>query len=75
MLVQPCGDWSVCKQIFADRWELLKRAHPRYQTSYYAGLVAKMLGGGNPEKMGAIAYRCWQCGQGQHLVSMSCKAR
>jgi hypothetical protein len=74
MLVQPFGDWSVFKQIFSDRWELFKCAHPRYQTSYYDGLVAKMLSCGNPEKMGSIEYRCWQCGQGKHLVSMSCQS-
>ena len=74
MLVQPFEDWSVFKQIFSDRWELFKRAHPRYQTSYYDGLVAKMLGCGNPEKMGFIEYRCLQCGQGKHLVAMSCKS-
>src|SRR5438445_12817741 len=31
-----------------------------------------MLGCGNPEKMGYIEYRCLQCGQGKHLVAMSC---
>jgi uncharacterized protein DUF6399 len=74
MLVQPFADWSVFKQIFFDPWELFKRAHPRYQTSYNDGLVAKMLGYGNSEKMGFIEYRCLQCGQGKHLVSMSCKS-
>jgi hypothetical protein len=43
MLVQPFGDWNVFKQIFFDHWEPFKRAHPRYQTAYYDGLVAKML--------------------------------
>jgi Transposase zinc-binding domain len=33
-----------------------------------------MLGGGNPEKMGYVEYRCLQCGQGKHLVSMSGKS-
>ena len=74
MMTQPSGDWSVFKQIFADSWEPFQRAHPRYQTSYYDGLVAKMLACGNPEKMGYIEYRCPHCGQGKHLVSMSCKS-
>ena len=74
MLVQPFGDWSVFKQIFSDRWELCKRAHPRYDTLYYDGLVDKMLGCGTPEKIGSSEYRCWQCGQGKHLVSMSCQS-
>jgi hypothetical protein len=33
-----------------------------------------MLDCGNPDKMGYIEYRCEQCGQGKHLVSMSCKS-
>jgi Transposase zinc-binding domain len=41
---------------------------------YYDDLVAKMLNGGNLEKMGYIEYRCLQCGQGKHLVAMSCKS-
>jgi uncharacterized protein (DUF983 family) len=36
--------------------------------------VDKMLGCGNPEKMGYIEYRCPQCGEGKHLVAMSCKS-
>src|SRR5712692_6803940 len=74
MLVAPARAWNVFKQIFADHWEAFQHAHPRYQTSYYEGLVAKMLACGNPEKMGYIEYRCLHCGQGKHLVSMSCKS-
>ena len=39
--------------------------HPRYQTAYYDGLVAKMLACGNPDQMGYVEYRCLHCGQGQ----------
>jgi hypothetical protein len=74
MLAQPSGDWSVFKRIFADHWDVFQRAHPRYQTSYYDGLVAKMLACGDPEKMGYVEYRCLHCGQGKPLVSMSCKS-
>jgi Putative transposase/Transposase zinc-binding domain len=74
MRAAPARDWNVFKQIFADHWDTFQRAHPRYQTAYYDGLVAKMLACGNPEKMGYIAYRCLHCGRGQHLVSMSCKS-
>ena len=74
MLVAPARDWSVFKQIFADHWEPFQQAHPRYQTAYYDSLVAKMLACGNPEKIGYIEYRCLQCGQGKHLVAMSCKS-
>ena len=68
MLTAPSRDWSVFQQIFADHWEAFQHAHPRYQTPYYDGLVAKMLACGNPEKMGYIEYRCLHCGQGKHLV-------
>jgi osmotically inducible lipoprotein OsmB len=33
MMIQPSGDWSVFKRIFADHWDEFQRAHPRYQTS------------------------------------------
>ena len=74
MLAAPSRDWSVFKQIFVDHWEPFQHAHPRYQTAYYEGLVAKMLGCGNPETMGYVEYRCLHCGQGKHLVAMSCKS-
>jgi Putative transposase/Transposase zinc-binding domain len=74
MMAAPSRDWSVFKQIFAEHWEAFQHAHPRYQTAYYDGLVTKMLGCGNPEKMGYIEYRCLHCGQGKHLVAMSCKS-
>jgi predicted SnoaL-like aldol condensation-catalyzing enzyme len=74
MMTQSSGDWSVFQQIFADHWDEFQRAHPRYQTSYYDGLVAKMLACGNPEKMGYVEYHCLQCGQGTHRVAMSCKS-
>ena len=74
MLVEPAGHWSVYKPIFFDHWESFQRAHPRSQTAYYDGLVAKMLGCGDPEQMGYVEHRCQQCGLGKHVVSMSCKS-
>ena len=74
IVAEPSRDWSVFKQIFADHWEAFQHAHPRYQTSYYDSLVPKMRACGNPEKMGYVEYRCQQCGQGKHLVAMSCKS-
>jgi hypothetical protein len=74
MLTTPSRDWSVFQQIFADHWEAFQHAHPRYQTPYYDGLVAKMLACGQPDKMGYVAYRCLKCGQGTHVVAMSCKS-
>ena len=50
MLAQPSGDWSVFQQIFAEHWDAFAHAHPRYQTPYYEGLVAKMLACGNPDR-------------------------
>jgi hypothetical protein len=66
--------WSVFKQIFAEHWDGFTRVHPRYARRYYDGLVDKMLGCGNPDKMGYIEYRCLHCGEGTHRVAMSCKS-
>ncbi len=66
--------WSVFKQIFAEHWDGFQRAYPRYDRRYYDGLVAKMLGCGDPAQMGYIDYRCLQCGEGTHRVAMSCKS-
>jgi Putative transposase/Transposase zinc-binding domain len=66
--------WSVFKQIFTEHWDGFKRVHPRYDRRYYDGLVHKMLGCGDPDQMGYIAYRCLQCGEGTHRVAMSCKS-
>src|SRR5207245_640532 len=74
MMAAPSRDWNVFKQIFAEHWDGFKCVYPRYNTRYYDGLVDKMLGCGNPEKMGYVEYRCLHCGQGKHLVSMSCKS-
>ena len=74
MMEAPSRDWNIFKQIFADHWDGFTHAHPRYQTAYYNDLVSKMLACGNPEKMGYIEYRCQHCGQGKHLVAMSCQS-
>jgi hypothetical protein len=63
--------WNIFKQIFAEHWGGFQRVHPRYNTSYYDGLVDKMLGCGDPDRMGSIEYRCLQCGEGTHRVAMS----
>ena len=52
MIAAAARDWNVFKQIFAEHWDGFKRIYPRYNTRYYDGLVDKMLGCGNPEKMG-----------------------
>ena len=66
--------WNLFKQIFAEHWDGFKHVHPRYNTHYYDSLVDKMLRCGDPEKIGSIEYRCLHCGQGKHLVAMSCKS-
>ena len=66
--------WRIFKQIFADHWDGFKRVYPRYDRRYYDGLVAKMLGCGDPDQMGYIEYRCFRCGEGTHCVAMSCKS-
>jgi len=74
MMAAPSQDWNVFKQIFVEHWDGFKRVYPRYDQRYYDGLVDKMLGCGNPDKMGSIEYRCRHCGEGTHRVSMSCKS-
>ena len=74
MTAEATPDWNVFKQIFAEHWDGFPRVYPRYQRSYYDGLVEKMLGCGNPEKVGYIVYRCLHCGEGSHRVAMSCKS-
>ena len=66
--------WNIFKQIFAEHWDGFTRAHPRDKTRSYAGLVAKMLGCGDPDQMGYSEYRCLQCGEGTYRVAMSCKS-
>ena len=74
MMAQTSRDWSVFKQIFVDHWPEFQQFRPRYNTPYYESLVEKMLDCGNPDRMGYIESRCLDCGQGKHLVSMSCKS-
>jgi hypothetical protein len=74
MITEPSRDWNVFQQIFVEHWDGFKRVYPRDDRPYYDGLVDKMLGCGNPEKMGDIAYRCLHCGEGPHRVSMSCQS-
>jgi hypothetical protein len=52
MLAAPAQDWNVFQQIFVEHWDGFKHVYPRYNQPYYDGLVDKMLGCGNPEKMG-----------------------
>ena len=66
--------WNLFKQIFAEHWDGFKHIYPRYNTHYYDSLVDKMLRCGDPEQIGSIEYRCLHCGQGKHVVAMSCQS-
>ncbi len=74
MMAEASRDWNVFKQVFAEHWAEFTHAHPRSQTAYYDGLVAKMLACGHPEPRGYVEYRCLHCGQGKPLVAMSCQS-
>jgi hypothetical protein len=74
MAAEVIVGWNVFKEVFTEHWEGFKQFRPRYDTPYYDDLVDKMLRCGNPDQMGYIEYRCLHCGQGKHLVSMSCKS-
>ena len=74
MQVKERKDWNQFKQIFFDHWEGFKEAYPFFNTAYYDEVVQKMLSCGNPEEIGYIEYRCFYCGHGRRLVSMSCKS-
>ena len=66
--------WNIFKQIFSEHWEGFKRKYPRYSKRYYDEQVKKMMGCGNPKEMGYIRYLCFSCGEGNRVVSMSCKS-
>jgi hypothetical protein len=74
MIAAPSQDWNLFHQIFVEHWDGFKRVYPRYDKRYYDELVDKMLGCGNPAKMGYTEYRCLHCGEGTHRVAMSCKS-
>ena|SRR6266704_2407493 len=74
MAAEVTAGWNVFKEIFTHHWGGFKQRRARYDRPYYDELVEKMLRCGNPERMGYIEYRCEHCGQGKHLVSMSCKS-
>jgi hypothetical protein len=74
MAAEVIAGWNVFKAIFTEHWEGFKQCRPRYDTPYYDDLVDKMLRCGNPDQIGYIEYRCLHCGQGKHLVAMSCKS-
>jgi hypothetical protein len=70
---RPHIDKDTFKHIFRDHWDEFKVAHPRYDNAYYNTIIQKMLGCGDPDKMGYVQYRCFHCGQTRR-IGFSCKA-
>ena len=67
-------DKDTFKQIFRDHWNAFTAKNPlHYSTGYHDEVVQKMLGCGDPEKMGFAQYRCTSCGE-THRVAFSCKS-
>ena len=67
-------DKDTFKQIFRDHWNAFTAKNPlHYATGYHDEVVQKMLGCGDPEKMGFAQYRCTSCGE-THRVAFSCKS-
>ena len=66
--------WHGFQEVFPAHWEGGKQCRPRDATPSSDDLVDEMRRWGHPEQMGDIAYRCLPCGQGNHLVSLSCQS-
>ena len=66
-------DKNTFKQIFYDHWDEFKQDHPRFDCPDYNDSVQKMLGCGDPDKMGYVQYRCCQCGEVRR-IAFTCKS-
>ena len=66
-------DKNTFKQIFYDRWDEFKQTHPRFDCPDYNDTIEKMLGCGDPDKMGYVQYRCCQCGEVRR-IAFTCKS-
>ncbi len=72
--MEPGIDKDTFKQIFRDHWDTFTAANrSHYGTGYHDEVIQKMLGCGDPEKMGFAQYRCTHCGE-THRVAFSCKS-
>jgi hypothetical protein len=56
-------DKNTFKRIFYDHWDAFKQSRPRFDNPDYNETVNKMLGCGDPDKMGFVQYRCCYCGE------------
>lgn len=66
-------DKNTFKQIFHDHWDAFKQFRPRFDSADYNETIQKMLGCGDPEKMGFVQYRCCKCGQTRR-IAFTCKS-
>lgn len=66
-------DKNTFKQIFYDHWDAFKQAYPKFDSPDYNDTIQKMLGCGDPEKMGFVQYRCCHCGESRR-IAFTCKS-
>ncbi len=66
-------DKNTFKRIFDDHWEAFKQVHPRFDNPDYNETIDKMLGCGDPDKMGFVQYRCCSCGEVRR-IAFTCKS-
>jgi hypothetical protein len=66
-------DKNTFKRIFYDHWEAFKQGHPRFDNPDYNETIDKMLGCGDPDKMGFVQYRCCSCGEVRR-IAFTCKS-
>lgn len=64
---------DIFKQIFRDHWAAFKNAYPEFDTDYHDSVVQKMLGCGDPDKMGFAQFRCTSCGETRR-IAFTCKS-
>jgi hypothetical protein len=66
-------DKNTFKRIFNDHWDAFKQYHPRFDNPDYNETIDKMLGCGDPDKMGFVQYRCCSCGEVRR-IAFTCKS-
>ena len=64
---------DIFKQIFRDHWAAFKNAYPEFDTDYHDTVIQKMLGCGDPDKMGFVQFRCTSCGEIRR-IAFTCKS-
>jgi hypothetical protein len=66
-------DKNTFKRIFYDHWDAFRQFRPRFDNPDYNETVNKMLGCGDPDKMGFVQYRCCYCGEIRR-IAFTCKS-